>query len=86
MAGNGSSVMRLGEDTILELGPKDLGGEEAICVSIGLREAGIRGETVAVDEDDEGCRVIRSAPCIDCTVTLLPEVDSVVGRATVALR
>jgi hypothetical protein len=61
MTGNGSSVMCLGDNTRLELGPRGLGGEEAFLVSIGLRGVGIRGEIVAVDDDDVGCRVKRSA-------------------------
>lgn len=41
---------------------------------------------VAADEDDEGCRFIRSAPCLDCAATLLLEVKSLVGKVIVDLR
>ena len=83
MTGNGSSVMCLAENMRPELGTKDLEKEETFWVSIGRED---RGEKVTVDDDDVGCRVKRSARRRGGVVTLLLEVDSLVGRVTVDLR
>ena len=84
MTGKGSSVKCLEDSTLPELSLKDLGGE-ALRLSIGVIEAGSRRGALAVDED-EGCRVMRSAGCFNCAITLVPEMVSPAGMATVDLR